>query len=99
LTAARAPRLDPSIRNDPAQAANRQRWDSAAQVHGRRSRRSRCRCRPLGEVSPVVKTLARSQFDDYVKRGRVFAHPRLVDDLGALEGLTQLLSQAIDRTE
>jgi len=55
--------------------------------------------RPLGEVSPVVKTLARTQFDDYVKRVRVFAHPRLVDDLAALEGLTQLLSQAIDRTE
>jgi hypothetical protein len=55
--------------------------------------------RPLGEVSPVVKTLARTQFDDYVKRVRVFAHPRVVQDLGALDGLTDLLNQAIDRTE
>jgi HD superfamily phosphohydrolase len=29
--------------------------------------------RPLHEVSPVVTALARSQFDDYVKRVRVFA--------------------------
>ncbi|MBW3543133.1 MAG: HD domain-containing protein [Planctomycetes bacterium] len=33
--------------------------------------------RPLGEVSPVVEALARRQFDDYVKRVRVFVHPRL----------------------
>lgn len=33
--------------------------------------------RPLGEVSPVVRTLAREQFDDYVKRVRVFASPRI----------------------
>src|SRR4029079_14752369 len=28
--------------------------------------------RRLGDVSPVVRTLAREQFDDYVKRVRVF---------------------------
>lgn len=32
---------------------------------------------PLSQVSPVVRTLAREQFDDYVKRVRVFVHPRL----------------------
>jgi uncharacterized protein len=32
--------------------------------------------RPLGDVSPVVSTLARKQFDDYVKRVRIFVHPR-----------------------
>ena len=37
----------------------------------------------LGEVSPVVRTLATEQFDDYVKRVRIFAHPRLVGDLRA----------------
>ncbi len=37
--------------------------------------------RPLGEVSPVVSTLARKQFDDYVKRVRIFVHPRLAEDL------------------
>jgi HD superfamily phosphohydrolase len=31
--------------------------------------------RPLHEVSPVVESLARKQFDDYVKRVRVFVHP------------------------
>jgi len=31
--------------------------------------------RPLHEVSPVIAALARTQFDDYVKRVRVFAHP------------------------
>ncbi|WP_417382918.1 HD domain-containing protein [Gimesia sp.] len=31
--------------------------------------------RPLHVVSPVVDTLARKQFDDFVKRVRVFAHP------------------------
>lgn len=35
--------------------------------------------RPLGEVSPVVRTLAQEQFDDYVKRVRVFVHPRLAE--------------------
>jgi HD superfamily phosphohydrolase len=29
--------------------------------------------RPLGEVSPVIDSLARIQFDDYVKRVRIFA--------------------------
>ena len=37
------------------------------------------RYRPLGEVSPVVRTLATEQFDDYVKRVRIFAHPRIVE--------------------
>jgi uncharacterized protein len=55
--------------------------------------------RTLGEVSPVVRTLAREQFDDYVKRVRVFAHPRLAADLRALPNLADLLRQAIDRTE
>ena len=35
----------------------------------------RDRYRLLGEVSPVVRTLAETQFDDYVKRVRVFVHP------------------------
>jgi HD superfamily phosphohydrolase len=47
--------------------------------------------RPLEEVSPVVASLAREQFDDFVKRVRVFVHPRLRDavarDAGFLESL------------
>ena len=33
--------------------------------------------RKLGDVSPVVKTLAQRQFDDFVKQVRVFVAPRL----------------------
>ncbi|MBA4105782.1 MAG: metal-dependent phosphohydrolase [Pirellula sp.] len=54
------------------------------------------RYRQLGDVSPVVKTLAKQQFDDYVKRVRLFAHPRLATDLRTLPGLTDLLAQAVD---
>ncbi len=57
------------------------------------------RYRPLGEVSPVVRTLATEQFDDYVKRVRIFAHPRLVSDLRRLNDLPTLLEEAIRRTE
>jgi len=55
--------------------------------------------RPLGEVSPVVHTLAREQFDDYVKRVRVIVHPRLVDPLRAIVDLGALINEAIDRAE
>ena len=33
------------------------------------------RYRRLGDVSPVVSTLAHEQFDDYVKQVRIFVHP------------------------
>ncbi|MEM8865060.1 MAG: HD domain-containing protein [Planctomycetota bacterium] len=54
--------------------------------------------RPLGDVSPVVRTLAREQFDDYVKRVRIFVHPRLRDDMQSIRSLPDLVSEAIDRT-
>jgi len=57
------------------------------------------RYRPLGEVSPVVRTLATEQFDDYVKRVRIFAHPRIVMELRRLNNLPELLDQAIAQTE
>ena len=57
------------------------------------------RYRPLGEVSPVIRTLATEQFDDYVKRVRIFAHPRIAADLRALANLPELLDQAITQTE
>jgi hypothetical protein len=56
------------------------------------------RYRALGEVSPVVQALARRQFDDFVKRVRIFVHPRIADDLRKLSNLEELLSTAIDRT-
>jgi HD superfamily phosphohydrolase len=39
--------------------------------------------RTLAEVSPAVHTLAMQQFEDYVKRVRIFVHPRLVGELRA----------------
>jgi len=57
------------------------------------------RYRPLGEVSPVIRALATEQFDDYVKRVRIFAHPRLIDDFRALADLPELLDRAIAETE
>jgi HD superfamily phosphohydrolase len=55
--------------------------------------------RQLGEVSPVVDTLARKQFDDYVKRVRVFAHPRLADDMSSLGNLEESLREAVQQME
>jgi HD superfamily phosphohydrolase len=55
------------------------------------------RYRPLAEVSPVVRTLAQEQFDDYVKRVRIFAHPRLASELLGLGRLPELVCQAVDQ--
>ena len=55
--------------------------------------------RTLGEVSPVVRTLATEQFDDYVKRVRIFAHPRIAAELRRLNSFTELLERAITETE
>jgi len=57
------------------------------------------RCLPLGEVSPVVRALATEQFDDYVKRVRVFAHPRLATELRGLDNLAPRVEEAVARTE
>jgi HD superfamily phosphohydrolase len=50
--------------------------------------------RRLGEVSPVVRTLAREQFDDFVKRVRVFVHPRLAATLKRQSDLSKRLAEA-----
>ncbi len=55
--------------------------------------------RGLEEVSPVVRTLAKEQFDDYVKRVRVFAHPRVVEELRGLPNAPELLNQVIDKMD
>lgn len=54
------------------------------------------RYRALGEVSPVVRTLAERQFDDYVKRVRIFAAPEVASDLRALGDLPRLLNDSIE---
>ena len=51
--------------------------------------------RPLIEVSPVVHTLATKQFDDYVKRVRIFVHPRVLDSLRGLASLDDVLAETL----
>ena len=55
--------------------------------------------RPLGDVSPVIRTLAQNQFDDFVKRVRVFCSPRVSTDLRGLPDVTPLLEEAIRLTD
>jgi HD superfamily phosphohydrolase len=55
--------------------------------------------RPLEEVSPVCRTLAVEQFDDYVKKVRLFAHPRVAGSLRELSAVPELLREAAERTE
>jgi len=49
----------------------------------------------LGDVSPVVQTLATRQFDDYVKKVRVFVAPHLKSHLNDPDAIQDLLQQAI----
>ena len=49
---------------------------------------------PLGHVSPVVNALARTQFDDYVKRVRLFADPDLAKKLAGREEFVEWLTEA-----
>lgn len=55
------------------------------------------RYRTLGEISPVVRTLAKEQFDDYVKRVRLFAHPKVADALRGVANFEQLVADAAQR--
>ncbi len=50
--------------------------------------------RRLDEVSPVVRALAREQFDDYVKRVRVFVHPRIAEDVREIDDVEHLIGEA-----
>ncbi|HKD35308.1 MAG TPA: HD domain-containing protein [Pirellulales bacterium] len=54
--------------------------------------------RRLRDISPVVRTLAKEQFDDYVKRVRVFAHPRVVEPLRRTPNIDDLIDAAINQT-
>ena len=55
--------------------------------------------RPLGDVSPVVKTLARRQFDDFVKSVRVFVAPGLLAGIQGIREGRAILEQAISKTD
>jgi len=52
------------------------------------------RYRSLGEVSPVTKTLATSQFDDFVKRVRIFVAPEIKDSVPSNLNVTEILYEA-----
>jgi HD superfamily phosphohydrolase len=51
--------------------------------------------RTLAEVSPAVHTLATRQFDDFVKRVRLFVHPSLAADLGSLGSIDPLMNELL----
>lgn len=51
--------------------------------------------RPLHRVSPVVEALARTQFDDYVKRVRIFAHPKIATRFADATNLDRALLDSI----
>ncbi len=49
------------------------------------------RFRRLEDISPVVRSMARDQFDDFTKRVRIFAHPAVADTLRADDRLVRFL--------
>jgi HD superfamily phosphohydrolase len=51
--------------------------------------------RRLGDISPVVRTLAKEQFDDYVKRVRIFVHPRIAVEASLRAHLAEQIAEAI----
>jgi HD superfamily phosphohydrolase len=51
--------------------------------------------RPLRAVSPVVEALARTQFDEYVKRVRVFVAPHLAGSVSQLQRFDEELQAAV----
>ena len=55
--------------------------------------------RPLETVSPVVQALAKTQFDDYVKRVRIFIDPDLHDRVSGQPWLIDCLKRAITAAE
>ena len=55
--------------------------------------------RRLGEVSPVVKTLAHQQFDQFVKTVRIFVDVDVVVHLAEFNAWDTLIDEAINATE
>jgi HD superfamily phosphohydrolase len=49
---------------------------------------------PLADRSPLVRSLAQEQFDDVVKRVRIFAPSELAESLSACPGLEELVLEA-----
>lgn len=51
--------------------------------------------RPLSEVSPVVRALAREQFDDYVKQVRIFVAPEVAPQLRRVQNVDHILESIL----
>jgi len=51
--------------------------------------------RTLAEVSPAVHTLATKQFDDYVKRVRIFVHPTVAPELTKVTSIDALMDETL----
>ena len=49
----------------------------------------------FGDVSPAIHTLATKQFDDFVKRVRVFVHPNLADDARQIADVGTLVEEGL----
>jgi len=49
--------------------------------------------RTLAEISPAVHTLATRQFDDFVKRVRIFVQPGLIAELTKIDALETLMAE------
>ncbi|MDR2641280.1 MAG: HD domain-containing protein [Planctomycetaceae bacterium] len=49
--------------------------------------------KPLEEISPVVRAMAKEQFDDYAKRVRIFAHPETAKFLRQNNTIIKILEQ------
>lgn len=52
--------------------------------------------RPFTEVSPIADTLASRDFDDYVKRVRIFVHQRVASDVAGLSNFHEILGKVVD---
>lgn len=55
--------------------------------------------RPLSEVSPVVRALAKEQFDEYVKRVRIFVAPEVAAKVREHKQLDLLLGETLDELD
>jgi len=62
-------------------------------------RRKEQQYQPLSQASPVAQALAPEQFDDYVKRVRVFGHPRLLPLITMPHLVQDLLAEAADQVD
>ncbi|MDR2345290.1 MAG: HD domain-containing protein [Planctomycetaceae bacterium] len=51
--------------------------------------------KPLEEISPVVRAMAKEQFDDYAKRVRIFAHPDVAHILRQDEKIIKILDKEL----